>query len=45
MKEFRPLRLGRVQLERGRGTLTLRALEIPGASVMEVRRLNLTLVP
>jgi hypothetical protein len=45
MKEFRPLRLGRIQLERGRGALTLRALEIPGASVMDVRRVNLTLLP
>lgn len=43
MKEFRPLALGTVQLEKGRGLLTLRALQIPGASVMDVRRLNLTL--
>jgi hypothetical protein len=43
MKEFRPLRLGVIRLERGRGLLTLRALEIPGESVMDVRRVNLTL--
>ena len=43
MKEFRVLALGTVQLEKGRGPLTLRALQIPGASVMDVRRLNLTL--
>jgi hypothetical protein len=42
-KEFRPLRLGTVHLEKGRGPLTLRALEIPGASVMEVRQVVLTL--
>jgi arylsulfatase A-like enzyme len=42
-KEFRPLKLGTVRLEKGRGLLTLRALEIPGASVMEVRRVTLTL--
>ena len=43
MKEFRPLELGAVHLEQGRGLLTLRALQIPGASVMDVRRVNLTL--
>jgi arylsulfatase A-like enzyme len=43
MKEFRPLALGTVQLEKGRGELTLRALEIPGGYVMDVRRVNLTL--
>jgi len=42
-KEFRPLKLGTMRLEKGRGLLTLRALEIPGASVMEVRRVTLTL--
>jgi arylsulfatase A-like enzyme len=43
MKEFRPLRLGTIHLEAGRGSLTLRALEIPGQSVMDVRSVNLTL--
>ncbi len=43
MKEFRPLSLGAVRLEKGRGLLTLRALQIPGRSVMDVRRVNLTL--
>ena len=42
-KEFRPLKLGTVRLEKGRGELTLRALEIPGATVMDVRRVTLTL--
>jgi arylsulfatase A-like enzyme len=45
MKEFRPLRLGTMDLERGSGELTLRALEIPGKSVMDVRRVTLTLRP
>jgi hypothetical protein len=45
MKEFRPLKLGGISLEKGQGLLTLRALEIPGASVMDVRRVTLTLVP
>ena len=43
MKDFRPLALGTMRLEAGRGPLTLRALQIPGASVMDVRRINLTL--
>ncbi|MES2695913.1 MAG: arylsulfatase [Verrucomicrobiota bacterium] len=43
MKEFRPLTLGTIQLTKGRGPLTLRALEIPGASVMDVRAVILTL--
>jgi len=43
MKEFRPLNLGTIRLEKGRGPLTLRALEIPGASVMDVRAVILTL--
>ncbi|KAF0178937.1 MAG: sulfatase [Limisphaerales bacterium] len=45
MKEFRPLNLGVIRLDRGRGPLTLRALEIPGASVMDVRQVTLTLRP
>ncbi|MBI4624263.1 MAG: sulfatase-like hydrolase/transferase [Verrucomicrobia bacterium] len=43
MKDFRPLSLGTIRLEKGRGELTLRALEIPGRHVMDVRRVNLTL--
>jgi arylsulfatase A-like enzyme len=43
MKEFRPLNLGLISLPAGRGLLTLRALEIAGGSVMEVRQINLTL--
>ena len=43
MKEFRPLHLGSIRLEQGRGPLTLRALEIPGQSVMDVRQVTLTL--
>ncbi len=43
MKEFRPLNLGAMRLERGRGLLTLRALKIPGQRVMDVRQVNLTL--
>lgn len=45
MKEFRPLKLGEITLEQGQAPLTLRALEIPGQSVMDVRRVTLTLLP
>jgi hypothetical protein len=44
MKEFHTLKLGDVRLPAGQGALTLRALEIPGKSVMDVRRVTLTLV-
>ncbi len=44
MKEFRTLKLGELRLVAGQGPLTLRALEIPGNSVMDVRRVTLTLL-
>lgn len=43
MKEFRPLILGTIRLEKGRGLLTLRATHIPNHSVMDLRQVNLTL--
>jgi hypothetical protein len=43
MKEFRALALGTVRLKKGRGLLTLRAVKIPGANVMDMRQVNLTL--
>ena len=45
MKEFRPLSLGVISLKKGQTPLTLRALEIPGKSVMDVRSVTLTLLP
>ena len=45
MKEFHPLNLGTIRLEKGRGPLTLRATDIPGAHVMDMRALTLTLLP
>jgi len=44
MKPFRSLALGEIELPRGTGPLTLRAIEIPGQSVMDVRRVTLTLL-
>jgi hypothetical protein len=44
MKPFRSLKLGEIELPRSAGPLTLRALEIPGRSVMDVRRVSLTLL-
>jgi arylsulfatase A-like enzyme len=41
VKDFRPLKLGTLTLDRGRGQLTLRAVEIPGKQVMDVRLLRL----
>ena len=43
MQEFRPLPLGLMHLDKGRGLLTLRAVEIPGRQVMAVRLINFTL--
>jgi arylsulfatase A-like enzyme len=44
MKPFRPLALGVIELPSGSGELTLKAIKIPGNSVMDLRRLTLTLV-
>jgi hypothetical protein len=44
MKDFRTLNLGEIQLTKGVVPLTLRATEIPGQSVMDVRRITLTLL-
>jgi len=43
MKDFRPLNLGVLRLEKGRGTLTLRATKVAGREVMQVRGIALTL--
>jgi hypothetical protein len=43
MKEFRTLDLGDIRLEKGAGPIVLRAVKIPGKSVMDLRRLTLTL--
>ena len=40
-KDFKPMTLGVIQLEKGRGKLTLRATDIPGKQVMEVHSITL----
>jgi hypothetical protein len=42
VKEFQPMSLGTIHLEKGRGELTLRATEIPGSSVMDFRLMMFT---
>jgi arylsulfatase A-like enzyme len=42
VKDFKPLTLGVLSLEKGRGDLVLRATEIPGEQVMDVHSLVLT---
>ena len=39
VKDFMPMDIGKIQLERGKGLLTLKATEMPGNSVMDVRLL------
>ncbi|MCA9075162.1 MAG: arylsulfatase [Planctomycetaceae bacterium] len=43
MKEFCTLNLGEIELQEGSGDLILRALDIPGKSVMDLRRITLIL--
>ena len=45
VKDFKPLRLGIVELKQGRGLLTLRALKVAGRQVMDVRMVLLTRLP
>jgi hypothetical protein len=42
VKDFRPLRLGAIPLKKGRGLLTLRALEVAGKQVADIRYVALT---
>jgi arylsulfatase A-like enzyme len=41
VKDFKPLNLGTIHLQKGEGKLTLKATEIPGNEVMDVRLLML----
>ena len=42
VKDFKPLKLGRIVLKKGRGELTLRATEMPGSQVMDFRLIMFT---
>ncbi len=42
VKDFRPLKLGTIRLEQGRGMLTLRTLDIPGSQALDFRLMMLT---
>lgn len=44
VKDFRPLRLGTMRLNAGRGPLTLRAVDVPGRQVIDVRYVVLALL-
>jgi hypothetical protein len=37
VKDFIPLEMGTIYLQRGKGELTLKALDIPGSQVMDFR--------
>ena len=39
VKDFKPLNIGVIHMEKGTGELTLKALEIPGSQVMDLRTL------
>jgi arylsulfatase A-like enzyme len=41
VKDFQPLKMGTIHLEKGRGVLELKAKEIPGSQVMDFRLLML----
>lgn len=41
VKDFKPIKLGTIYLKKGRGTLTLKALEVTGSQVMDFRMIML----
>lgn len=44
VKDFKPMKLGTLDLKPGRGQLTLRATKVPCQQVMEVKQVDLTLM-
>ena len=44
VKAFKPMKLGVIELEKGKGTLALQALKIPGEQALEFRLIMLTRV-
>ncbi|HYE19835.1 MAG TPA: arylsulfatase [Tepidisphaeraceae bacterium] len=45
VKDFKPLTIGTLELSAGRATVTLRGVDVPGKSVMDVRMVTLTVIP
>ncbi|MCA8989989.1 MAG: sulfatase-like hydrolase/transferase, partial [Planctomycetaceae bacterium] len=41
VKDFKPMSVGTIKLEKGTGVLTLKALKVPGKTVMDVRMVRL----
>jgi hypothetical protein len=41
VKDFKPLKIGTIHLQKGQGILTLKALKKPGAQVMDFRLMML----
>jgi hypothetical protein len=39
VKDFKPLNLGTIDLKKGRGTLSLKALDVPGSHIMDFKLL------
>ena len=44
VKDFKPLELGILNLSKGRGMLTIRACDVPGRHVIDLRTVVLTLI-
>ena len=44
VKDFKPMKLGTIHLEKGRGELKLQAIDIPGSQVMDFRLMMFTRV-
>ena len=44
VKDFKSMKLGTIRLKKGKGKLTLKALEMPGSQVMDFRLMMLTRV-
>jgi hypothetical protein len=41
VKDFKSMKMGTIHLKKGRGLLTLKALEVPGSQVMDFRLIML----
>jgi arylsulfatase A-like enzyme len=45
VKDFKPIKLGKIHLEKGNGTLTLQAKQIPGEQAIDFRLMMLLRIP